>query len=125
MVSPAVEQLSVGLAGRLKVVKVVKVVKVNVDDAPEVTPRFGATSIPTLLVLSAGATAHRIRPDRRPLARPAGPGSEERSGRRILSRGPTLCGTGETARRDRGLLRSRRRYQQSPNTGAHRRWAQR
>ncbi len=54
MVSPAVEQLSVELAGRLKVVKV------NVDEAPAVAARFEAMSIPTLLVLSAGETVERI-----------------------------------------------------------------
>jgi len=54
IVSPAVEHLSVELAGRLKVVKV------NVDEAPAVAARFEAMSIPTLLVLSAGETVERI-----------------------------------------------------------------
>jgi thioredoxin 2 len=54
MVSPAVEQLATELAGRLKVVKV------NVDEAPGVAARFGARSIPTLLVLSHGETVDRI-----------------------------------------------------------------
>lgn len=54
MVSPAVEHLSVELAGRLKVVKV------NVDEAPAVAARFEAMSIPTLLVLSSGETVERI-----------------------------------------------------------------
>jgi thioredoxin 2 len=54
MVAPAVEQLATELAGRLKVVKV------NVDEAPGVATRFGARSIPTLLVLSRGATVERI-----------------------------------------------------------------
>ncbi|MDA8056455.1 MAG: thioredoxin [Actinomycetota bacterium] len=54
MVSPAVEQLATELAGNLKVVKV------NVDEAPGVAARFGARSIPTLLVLSHGETVDRI-----------------------------------------------------------------
>ena len=44
-VSPALEQLARDLAGR------VKLVKVNVDVSPQVSQRFGAQAIPTLLVL--------------------------------------------------------------------------
>jgi thioredoxin 2 len=48
MVSPLVERASQVFAGRLKVVKV------NVDEAPGVASRFGARSIPTLLLLDHG-----------------------------------------------------------------------
>ena len=49
MVSPALEQLARDLAGQ------VKLVKVNVD----VSQRFGAQAIPTLLVLRGGRVAAR------------------------------------------------------------------
>ena len=48
MVSPALEQLARDLAGR------VKLVKVNVDVSPQLSQRFGAQAIPTLLVLRDG-----------------------------------------------------------------------
>ncbi len=48
LVAPGVEQAAAELAGRLKVVKV------NVDEAPEVSARFGVQGIPTLLVLRDG-----------------------------------------------------------------------
>jgi thioredoxin 2 len=53
MVSPALEQLAGELAGR------VKLVKVNVDDSPQVSQRFGAQAIPTLLLLRDGQVAAR------------------------------------------------------------------
>jgi thioredoxin 2 len=53
MVSPALEQLARDLAGR------VKLVKVNVDASPQVSQRFGAQAIPTLLVLRGGQVAAR------------------------------------------------------------------
>jgi thioredoxin 2 len=53
MVSPALEQLARDLAGR------VKLVKVNVDLSPQVSQRFGAQAIPTLLVLREGRVAAR------------------------------------------------------------------
>ena len=53
MVSPALEQLARDLAGR------VKLVKVNVDESPQISQRFGAQAIPTLLVLRAGRVAAR------------------------------------------------------------------
>jgi thioredoxin 2 len=53
MVSPALEQLARDLAGR------VKLVKVNVDVSPQVSQRFGAQAIPTLLVLRDGRVAAR------------------------------------------------------------------
>jgi thioredoxin 2 len=52
-VAPGVEQAARQLAGRLKVVKV------NVDRAPGVSARFGAQSIPLLLVLHHGRVVDR------------------------------------------------------------------
>ncbi|MDQ4046458.1 MAG: thioredoxin [Actinomycetota bacterium] len=46
MVSPALEQLARNFAGR------VKLVKVNVDDSPQLSRRFDAKAIPTLLVMN-------------------------------------------------------------------------
>jgi thioredoxin 2 len=48
VVAPGVEQAARELAGRLKAVKV------NVDEAPRVAQRYGALSIPTLLILRQG-----------------------------------------------------------------------
>ena len=45
---PRVEQLAGDLAGK------VKLVKVNVDTSPQISQRFGAQAIPTLLVCAAG-----------------------------------------------------------------------
>ncbi len=53
MVGPAVEDLARRFAGR------VKVLKVNVDEAPSVAQRFGARSVPTLLVLQGGREVAR------------------------------------------------------------------
>ena len=53
MVSPALEQLARELAGQ------VKLVKVNVDTSPQVSQRFSAQAIPTLLVLRDGHVAAR------------------------------------------------------------------
>ena len=53
-VGPAVERTATDLAGR------VKVVKVNVDEAPATAARFGARSIPTLLMLREGRVVGRI-----------------------------------------------------------------
>jgi thioredoxin 2 len=53
MVSPALEQLARDLAGR------VKLVKVNVDNSPQISQRFEAQAIPTLLVLRGGQVAAR------------------------------------------------------------------
>jgi thioredoxin 2 len=52
-VSPALEQLARDLAGR------VKLVKVNVDTSPQISQRFQAQAIPTLLVLRGGQVAAR------------------------------------------------------------------
>jgi thioredoxin 2 len=48
LVEPGVERAAQELAGNLKVVKV------NVDEAPEVSTKFGVQGIPTLLVLCDG-----------------------------------------------------------------------
>ena len=48
MVSPALAQVAMDMAGRLKLVKV------NVDDSPRLQQRFGVQSIPTLLVIREG-----------------------------------------------------------------------
>jgi thioredoxin 2 len=53
-VGPILEQLAAEYAGRLKVVKV------NVDENPALTQRFGAFSIPTLVVLKGGRVVDRI-----------------------------------------------------------------
>jgi thioredoxin 2 len=53
MVSPALEQLARDLAGQ------VKLVKVNVDTSRQVSQRFGAQAIPTLLVLRDGQVTAR------------------------------------------------------------------
>lgn len=53
MVSPALEELARRYAGR------VKLVKVNVDQAPAAARRFGAQSIPLLLVLADGRVVAR------------------------------------------------------------------
>jgi thioredoxin 2 len=53
MVTPALEQLAITHAGR------VKLVKVNVDDAPRVAARFSAQAIPTLIVLKNGQAVAR------------------------------------------------------------------
>jgi thioredoxin 2 len=53
-VGPIVEELARELAGR------VRVGKLNVDDNPETAARFGARSIPTLLILRNGREVHRI-----------------------------------------------------------------
>ncbi|HRE00826.1 MAG TPA: thioredoxin [Ilumatobacteraceae bacterium] len=53
MVAPGVEQAAAELAGRLKAVKV------NVDEAPGISARFGAQSIPTLLLMRGGKVVER------------------------------------------------------------------
>ena len=53
MISPALEQVARELAGR------VKLVKVNVDVSPQVSRRFDAQAIPTLLLLRDGQVAAR------------------------------------------------------------------
>ena len=53
MVSPALEQLARDLAGQ------VKLVKVYVDVSPQLSQRFAAQAIPTLLVLRGGQVVAR------------------------------------------------------------------
>jgi len=53
-VSPILEELAREHAGRLKVIKV------NVDDNPGLSQRFGAMSIPTLVVWKGGREVDRI-----------------------------------------------------------------
>ena len=53
MVSPALEQLARDLAGQ------VKLVKVNVDNSPQISQRFEAQAIPTLLMLRDGRVVAR------------------------------------------------------------------
>jgi thioredoxin 2 len=53
MVSPALERLAHAFAGRMKLVKV------NVDEAPALSRRFEARSIPTLLLLHQGRVVAR------------------------------------------------------------------
>jgi thioredoxin 2 len=54
MVSPAVEELGREHAGRLKVVKL------NVDDAPEISARYGVQGIPLLVMLDRGQELDRL-----------------------------------------------------------------
>jgi len=54
MVSPLVERVAQEEAGR------VKVVKLDVDAAPEIAARFGAQSIPLLLLLRDGSEVGRL-----------------------------------------------------------------
>ena len=53
MVSPALEQLARDLAGQ------VELVKVNVNVSPQISQRFAAQAIPTLLVLRGGRVVAR------------------------------------------------------------------
>ena len=54
MLAPVISQLSSELAGRIKVAKL------NIDENPRTAARFGVQSIPTLLVLKAGAEVDRL-----------------------------------------------------------------
>ena len=54
IVAPAVERMSVELAGKLKVVKL------NTDDEPALGQRFGVRSIPTLLLIENGRETDRV-----------------------------------------------------------------
>ena len=54
VIGPVLENLSQEYAGRIKVVKV------NVDENPGLSQQFGATSIPTMLVLKDGRVVDRI-----------------------------------------------------------------
>ena len=53
MVSPALEQLAGEFAGKIKLVKV------NVDSSPQLSHRFSAQAIPTLLLMRQGKVVAR------------------------------------------------------------------
>ena len=53
-IAPIVDEVAGEYAGRLKVVKV------NVDDSPQLSMRFDARSIPTMVVLRSGRVVDRI-----------------------------------------------------------------
>jgi thioredoxin 2 len=54
MISPALEELALEMAGR------VRIAKLNVDENPGTAARFNVRSLPTLLVLKGGREIHRI-----------------------------------------------------------------
>jgi thioredoxin 2 len=54
MLAPVIAQLSLELAGR------VKVAKLNIDENPRTAAQFGVQSIPTLLVLKGGREVDRL-----------------------------------------------------------------
>jgi thioredoxin 2 len=54
MVSPVLERLACSQAGKLKLVKV------DVDGAPELAARYGAQSIPLLMLFRDGIPVHRL-----------------------------------------------------------------
>jgi thioredoxin len=54
IIAPAIDELAVELAGR------VRVAKLNVDDNPATAERFGLRSIPTLLMLKSGREVDRV-----------------------------------------------------------------
>ncbi|WP_454288818.1 thioredoxin [Rhizobium arsenicireducens] len=51
MIAPSLEEISVEMAGK------VKVVKVNIDENPEIAAKFGVRSIPTLAIFKGGEVA--------------------------------------------------------------------
>ena len=53
-IAPVLDELAEELDGRLKIAKV------NVDERPELANEFGVRSIPTLLVIKAGAVAEQM-----------------------------------------------------------------
>jgi thioredoxin 2 len=53
-VTPALEELACANAGRLKLVKL------NVDEAPDISARYGVQGIPTLLLLRDGNEVDRL-----------------------------------------------------------------
>lgn len=53
-ISPALEQIAIELAGKMKLVKV------NVDDSPALSQRFGVQGIPTLLALHRGKVVDKV-----------------------------------------------------------------
>jgi thioredoxin 1 len=51
MIAPSLEEISVEMAGK------VKVAKVNIDENPEIAAQYGVRSIPTLAMFKAGEVA--------------------------------------------------------------------
>ena len=51
MIGPALEEISEGMAGK------VKIAKVNVDENPGIASKYGIRSIPTLLIFKGGELA--------------------------------------------------------------------
>jgi len=51
MIAPSLEEISVEMAGK------VKVVKLNIDENPELAAQFGVRSIPTLMIFKGGEVA--------------------------------------------------------------------
>lgn len=51
MIGPSLEEISVEMAGK------VKIAKVNIDENPEIAAQYGVRSIPTLAVFKAGEVA--------------------------------------------------------------------
>ena len=54
MIGPSLEELSVEMAGK------VKIAKINVDDNPELAARFGVRGIPMLALIKNGEMADQI-----------------------------------------------------------------
>ena len=54
MIAPVLDELATEQSGKAVVAKV------NIDDAPELTARFGVTSIPTLIVFKNGQPLRKL-----------------------------------------------------------------
>jgi len=52
MMTPIIDNLSVKLAGK------VKIAKVNVDDSPEIAAKFNVSTIPTIIFFKDGKAVH-------------------------------------------------------------------
>ena len=51
MIAPSLDEISVEMAGK------VKIAKVNIDENPEIAAQFGVRSIPTLVMFKGGEVA--------------------------------------------------------------------